>query len=196
MSSEIILTEDSLRHKIYTIRGQQVMLDSDLASIYGVQTKVFNQAVKRNIERFPDDFRFRLTEQEVDLCLRSQFVTSSDHGGRRYLPYAFTEQGVAMLSAVLRSDTAVKVSIQIMQAFVSMRRFLTTHEPLLQRMDTLEKRQIAHEIKTDERFEQVFDALEARSIAPAQGIFFDGQIFDAYVLVNDLLRSAKKSIVL
>ena len=196
MNVEMIVSGEALRQKIYTLRGEPVMIDSDLAEIYAVETRVFNQAVKRNLERFPPEFRFQLTQDEYDAHLRSQIVISSEHGGRRYLPYAFTEQGVAMLSAVLRSDTAVKVSIQIMQAFVSMRRLLAASTPLLDRLDTLEKRQIANEIRTDDRFERVFAALEAGNAKPAQGIFFDGQVFDAYVFVNDLLRSAQKSIVL
>lgn len=196
MGAEMMARSESLRQKIYTIRGEPVMIDSDLAEIYAVETRVFNQAVKRNIERFPPEFRFQLTQEEFDANLRSQIVISSGHGGRRYLPYAFTEQGVAMLATVLRSATAVKVSIQIMKAFIAMRRLLAASTPLLDRLDTLEKRQITHEIRTDDRFEQIFSALEAGNTQPAQGIFFDGQIFDAYVFVNDLLRSAKLSIVL
>jgi phage regulator Rha-like protein len=191
----IVIREETLCNLIYQVRGQEVMLDSDLAGLYGVETKVFNQAVKRNIERFPNEFRFHLTAEEFD-ALRSQSVTSSGHGGRRYLPYVFTEQGVAMLSAVLRSETAISISVQIMQAFVSMRRFLISNGGLIQRMDSLEKRQAAREIQTDERFEQVFKALEYKRKIPEQGVFFDGQIFDAYRFTSDLLRQAKKSIVL
>ncbi|WP_219615994.1 ORF6N domain-containing protein [Acidithiobacillus ferriphilus] len=204
----IALRGDSLRSLIYTVRGMEVMLDSDLAGLYGVETRVFNQAVKRNIERFPESFRFHLTQVEYDSLrsqlvtlneepdLRSQSVTSSAHGGRRYPPYAFTEQGVAMLSAVLRSEAAIQISIHIINAFVAMRRFMAANGSLLQRMDSLEKRQIHHEINTDDRFNKVFDALESKNLNPTQGIFFDGQIFDAYVFVNDLLRQAKQSIVL
>ena len=125
---------------IYTIRGKQVMLDSDLAILYQVETRVFNQAVKRNSNRFPERFRFQLTEEEYK-NLRSQFVTSSEentHGGRRYMPYAFTEQGIAMLSAVLKSDIAVDVSIKIMDTFVEMRKFLLTNQELFSRLDRLE----------------------------------------------------------
>lgn len=193
MNSSVTIQETE--EVILTIRGLQVMIDADLAQLYGVETKALNQAVKRNIDRFPDQFRFQLTaEEKRELVTNCDRFNSQKHSTSR--PYAFTEQGVAMLSAVLRSDTAVKVSIQIMQAFVSMRRFLSDNGPLLQRMETLEKRQITHEIKTDERFEKVFDALEHRTAAPTQGIFFEGQIFDAYVFVNDLFRGAKKSIVL
>ena len=203
-TTAIALRQESLRQLICVFRDVQVMVDADLAALYGVETKVLNQAVRRNQARFPESFRFQLTESEYEelvancdqFNLRSQSVTSIGHGGRRYLPYVFTEQGVAMLSAVLRSDTAIQTSIHIINAFVAMRRLLAASGGLLQRMDTLEKRQIANEIKTDARFDKVFDALESRSLNPAQGIFFDGQIFDAYVFVNDLLRQAKKSIVL
>jgi hypothetical protein len=200
----VFIPEDTVRQLICVFRDVPVMVDSDLAALYGVETKVLNQAVRRNLARFPESFRFQLVESEYEelvthydrFILRSQSVTSRGHGGRRYLPYVFTEQGVAMLSAVLRSETAVKISIQIINAFVSMRRFLAGSGGLLQRMDTLEKRQISHEIKTDERFDKVFDALESKRLNLSQGIFFDGQIFEAYVFVNDLLRQAKKSIVL
>lgn len=207
-NNAIVLREETLRSLIYTVRGVQVMLDSDLAELYGVESRRLNEQVKRNIERFPESFRFQLTQAEYDSLrsqfatleatpdLRSQSATSSGHGGRRYLPYAFTEQGVAMLSAVLRSETAIQTSIHIINTFVAMRRFHAANSGLLQRMDSLEKRQISHEIKTDERFDKVFDALESKNLNPTQGIFFDGQIFDAYVFVNDLLRQAKKSIIL
>lgn len=199
MGADLIITGIALlpdvQQRIFTIRGQQVMIDRDLSELYGVETKALNQAVKRNAERFPAEFCFRLTKEE-----KNELVTNCDrfeslkHSST--MPYAFTEQGVAMLSAVLRSATAVQVSIKIMQAFVAMRRLLASHEPLLQRLDTLEKRQIGHEINTDARFEQIFNALNARQVAPAQGVFFDGQIFDAYSFTSDLLRQAKKSIVL
>jgi len=199
MASDLMKTGIALlpgvQQRIFTIRGQQVMIDRDLSELYGLETKALNQAVKRNAERFPAEFCFRLTKGE-----KTQLVTNCDrfeslkHSST--MPYAFTEQGVAMLSAVLRSATAVQVSIQIMQAFVAMRRLLASHEPLLQRLDTLEKRQIGHEISTDARFEQIFNALDARQAAPAQGVFFDGQIFDAYSFTSDLLRQARKSIVL
>jgi len=168
------------------------MLDSDLAELYGVETKAFNQAVKRNIERFPINFRFQLTRKEYEEILRSQIVTSSSHGGRRYLPFAFTEQGVAMLSAVLRSETAVKVSIQIMNAFVAMRRFLIANARVFERLDSLELKQL----QTDRKIEQVLEAIDQKQIQPAQGVFFDGQIFDAYKFVAGLVRRAKTSILL
>jgi len=209
MKKNEIIQFKSIQRKIFTMRGLQVMLDSDLAELYGVETKVFNQAVKRNTERFPKKFRFQLTEEEFE-NLRSQFVTSSDeqnlrfqnstsssiHGGRRYLPYVFTEQGVAMLSAVLKSDTAVKVSIQIINAFVEMRRFITSNADVFKRIETVERKQLEHKVEADQKFDQIFNAIEEREIIPKQGIFFDGQIFDAYQFVSDLIRTAKKSILI
>ncbi len=176
---------------IHVVRDQQVILDYDLAWLYGVETKVFNQAVKRNIERFPDRFRFQLTAEEFD-NLRSQIVTSS-HGGRRYLPYTFTEQGVAMLSAVLRSEKAVKVSIGVMDAFVEMRRFIASNAALLDRMATIEYRQLEYQQSTDERFDKVFGYLDAHAL-PSQKLFFKGEMFDAFTLLVDLVKTAEKSL--
>jgi hypothetical protein len=190
-----IIPLNNIRALIYTVRGEQVMLDRDLANIYGVENKRLNEQVKRNIERFPESFRFQLSDAEkAELVANCDRFGSLKHATSN--PYAFTEQGVSMLSAVLRSESAVKVSIQIMQAFVAMRRFLVDNGGLIQRMDSLEKRQAVQEIQTDERFEEVFKALEARRTVPAQGVFFDGQIFDAYRFANDLLRQATNSIVL
>ena len=183
---------------IRIIRGQQVMLDRDLAVLYRVETRVLNQAVKRNIERFPEDFMFQLTKEEFEIW-KSQFVTSkSILMGARKLPYAFTEQGIAMLSSVLKSQTAVDVNIRIMRAFVSMRRFIATNSQLFQRLETIEYHQLEmkqHQEITDKRIDEVFKKLDA-NIPPVQGIFYDGQVFDAYHFVSDLMRKAKKSIVL
>jgi len=190
MSGKNIISLEHIESKIYTINGMQVMIDEDLAGLYGVETRVLNQAVKRNSERFPQSFCFQLTEIDLE-NLRSQIVTSS-WGGRRTLPYAFTEQGVAMLSAVLKSETAVKMSIQIINAFVAMRRFILSNAQVFQRIDNLEMKQT----QTDKKLSQVLDVIESRDIQPKQGIFYDGQVFDAYVFVNDLVKSAKKSIVL
>jgi len=187
-TSEIASTE--IQTRIYTIRGKQVMLDEDLAYLYDVETKRLNEQVKRNINRFPVEFMFQLAEADLDI-LRSQIATSR-WGGRRNLPYAFTEQGVAMLSAVLRSETAVKVSIQIMNAFVSMRRFLLSNAQVFQRLDSLELKQL----ETDKKLERALNAIEEKSAIPAQGIFYDGQVFDAWKFVSDLVRSAKSSIIL
>ena len=181
---------------IKTIRGQQVMLDKDLAMLYGIETKVLNQTVKRNIERFPDDFRFELNREE---CLRSQFVTSNGRGGNRYSTYAFTEQGVAMLSSVLRSKTAIEVNIKIMRAFVSMRHFLLNNAEVFQRLSTMEYHQLEmqqHLQESDKRIEEVFRRLDEGNVKPKQGVFYNGQIYDAYAFVSDLIKSAKKHIIL
>ncbi|MCD8198545.1 MAG: ORF6N domain-containing protein, partial [Lachnospiraceae bacterium] len=178
-----------IRSLIYVVRGQQVMFDSDLAMLYQVETKVLNQAVKRNISRFPDRFRFQLTKEEFD-NLKSQFVTSSlyeegsRYGGRRKLPYAFTEQGISMLSAVLRSEVAIQVSIRIMDTFVEMRKYLANNTLLLSEVSNIKTRQIeadiqrkAFEEKTERRFEQIFDYISEHEES-AQKVFFDGQIYD------------------
>ncbi len=214
-----LIKADAISGKIYLVRGFQVMLDSDLATLYGVETKVFNQAVKRNSERFPNEFRFQLDEAEyVNLrsqnatsSLRSQSVTLNGPEGlrsqnatlesgrgkhRKYLPYVFTEQGVAMLSAVLRSETAVAISIQIMQAFVAMRNFIQENALLFKEINQIKTDQVMLRIETDRKFEQVFNALEAGNEPPQQGVFFDGQIFDAYAFVSKLVRKAKISIEL
>jgi hypothetical protein len=178
------------------------MLDNDLANFYGIETRTLNQAVKRNIDRFPPDFMFQLSKAEFDALksddvLISQSVISKEtRGGRQKLPYVFIEQGVAMLSGVLKSETAVKMSIQIISAFVAMRKFIINNAQLFQRIDTVEKRQLKHEMETDEKFEMVFDALQKDKLDPKQGIFFDGQIFDAHKFVSDLIRKAEKSILL
>jgi hypothetical protein len=182
------------------------MLDKHLAELYAVEIKVLNQAVKRNIERFPDGFRFQLTESESEELrhqitnseivdsLRSQFVTLKNQRGqhRKYYPYVFTEQGVAMLSAVLRSEAAVKTSIHIIQAFVQMRRFIADNAGVFHRLENMEHKQF----EADEKFEPVFQALEQKETKPEKGIFFDGEVFDAYRFVSNLVRSANKSIVL
>ena len=181
---------------IRIIRGQHVMLDRDLSLLYKVETKRLNEQVKRNIERFPEDFMFQLSKDDVEI-LKSQNATSS-WGGDRRLPYAFTEQGIAMLSSVLKSQTAVDVNIRIMRAFVSMRRFIATNSQLFQRLETIEYHQLEmkqHQEITDKRIDEVFKKLDA-NIPPVQGIFYDGQVFDAYRFVSDLMRKAKQSIVL
>lgn len=182
----------NIQSLIYTVRGKQVMLDRDLADLYDVETKVLNQAVKRNAARFPAEFMYQLTKTELENW-KSQIVTSNrEKMGLRKLPFAFTEQGVAMLSAVLNSITAITVSIQIMNAFVNMRQFLFENSHVLQRVGTLEQKQI----ETDTKFNQIFNALEEREITPKKGVFFEGQVFDAHILVSKIIRSAKKSLVL
>lgn len=192
MDNKSIISHDEIRKLIYSIRGKQVMLDSDLASLYQVETKNLNRAVKRNIERFPESFCFQLTEDEVE-NLRFQFGTSSlNHGGRRYLPMVFSESGVAMASAVLRSEIAVKVSVEIMEAFVEMRRILTSNASLFNRLDKIELKQL----EADQKFEEIFKALESDKIHSEKGVFYDGQIFDAYTFVADIIRNAGRSIIL
>jgi hypothetical protein len=192
MNPNTIISQKEIEPLIYTVRGKQVMVDKDLATLYQVETKILNKAVKRNIERFPDTFCFQLTDEESE-TLRFQIGTSNaGRGGRRYLPYVFTEQGVAMLSAVLRSDIAVKVSIEIMNAFVEMRKLLISNAALFSRMDKVELKQI----EADSKFEEIFRALEGGKLYSEKGIFYDGQIFDAYTFVSDIIRSAQRSIIL
>ena len=191
MDKLVVKDEENIKNKIYTIRGLSVMLDRDLAELYGVETKVFNQAVKRNIERFPENFRFQLIDVEknelVTNCDRFEMLKHSSSN-----PYAFTEQGVSMLSAVLKSKIAVEISIKIINSFVNMRKIITDNGLLSQRLDTLEKKQSVN----DDKFETLFSALEDKTLKPKQGIFYDGQIFDAYSFVSDLIRSAKSKIIL
>lgn len=191
MNNLPIISQKHIESQIFTIRGLQVMIDRDLAEMYQVETKVLNQAVKRNSERFPIQFRFQLTENEkielVTICDRFDSLKHSSSN-----PNVFTEQGVAMLSAVLRSKIAVQISIQIINAFVEMRKFIANHYGLLQRMDGIERKQL----ETDQKFEQVFKALESKNAIPNQGVFFDGQVFDAYELASKIIRSAKIRIVL
>ena len=201
MSDKLTISQKEIENKIFNIRGMQVMLDSDLAEMYGVSTSRLNEQVKRNIERFPEDFMFQLTQEEWN-NLTSQNATSSltsqnatlkiKHGGRRKLPFVFTEQGVSGLSGVLRSETATKMHVAIMRAFVQMRRFINDNIGLLQRMEGIERKQL----ETDQKFEKVFKALESKDLIPTQGIFFEGQVFDAYELASNIIRSAKKNIIL
>lgn len=198
MSNEI--TAKTIEAKILTIRNQQVMIDRDLAELYGTETKVLNQAVKRNIERFPEDFMFQLSDEEF-LVLRSQIVTSKTEtrGGRQYLPYAFTEQGVAMLSSVLKSPTAVEVNIQIMRAFVAMRHFLQNNAQVFSEINTIKKQLLdtnVHQKETDKKVEELFDLIDKYNVKDTQGIFFQGQIFDAYAKFESFIAQAKQEIIL
>ena len=180
---------------IYTIRGQQVMLDSDLANLYMVETKRLNERVKRNKSRFPDSFCFQLSEEEYN-NLRSQIATSSEnYGGRRYLPYAFTETGIAMLSAVLNSDMAIEVSIQIMNTFVEVRHFIANNALLFEKVSNLELKQMEYQKSNDERFDKVFKYIDDHAESE-QKIFFDGQIYDAFSLITSIIRKASKEIIL
>ncbi len=182
-----------IKNKIHTIRGVQVMLDSDLAELYGVEVKALNQAVKRNMERFPKDFMFQLLDCEF-VSLRSQIVTlKKGRGGhRKYLPYAFTEQGVAMLSGILKSKKAVAVNVLIMRAFIEMRRFLVNNAAVFEKFHQIDQKLLKH----DEHFNKLFDAMEKASLSPKQGIFFNGQVFDAFVFISKLIKAAQTSIVL
>ncbi|ANI89745.1 DNA-binding protein [Arachidicoccus ginsenosidimutans] len=192
MENKPTINPMEIKKLIYTIRDKQVMLDSDLATLYQVETKNLNKAVKRNIERFPEKFCFQLTNDEADF-LRFQIGTSNvGRGGRRYLPYVFGEQGIAMLSAVLRSDVAVRVSIDIMDAFVEMRRMLISNASLFHRLDKMEIRQL----ETDQKIEEIFKALESDKLQSDKGIFYNGQVFDAYTFVSDIIRNAESSIIL
>lgn len=243
---ELILTTEQTTNNqllqieplIRIIRGQQVLLDSDLAILYGVETKRLNEQVKRNIERFPADFMFQLTKVELinlksqiatssatNDSLRSQIVTlntenysiksqnatlnagtnlksqivTSSHGGARKLPYAFTENGIAMLSSVLRSPIAIQVNIRIMRAFTAMRQFIASNAQIFQRLDVMEQNQlalVAHQTETDHKLEEVFRRLDSGNVQPHQGIFYDGQIFDAYTFINDRIREATTRIIL
>lgn len=197
----IAVAEPDIKSMIYVIRNQQVMIDSDLAMLYQVETKRLNEAVKRNIVRFPNEFRFQLTDKELE-SLRSQFATSNNSemedgkkGGRRYLPYVFTEQGITMLSAILRSDVAIQVSINIMKSFVEMRRFIANNSLLFERISTVELRQLEYQKQTDEKLEQIFEYISEHE-EPSQKVFFDGQIYDAFSLIVNLIQKAEKEITL
>ncbi len=184
-----------IEKRIYTIRGMHVMLDRDLADLYGVKPIRLREQVKRNSNRFPEDFMFQISEDEVDYMVSQNAIPSRKHLGGT-LPYVFTEQGVAVISGVLTSNRAIEINIAIMRAFVKMRQFLANNADLFMRLESVEKRQLVHEIKVDEKFEQLFNALEDKSIKPKQGIFYDGQVFDAYAFVCDLIRSATRRIIL
>ena len=198
--------ENKVESLIQVIRGQQVMLDRDLAELYGVETRRLNEQVKRNIERFPEDFMFQLTKEEFENW-KSQFATSNSIVmGARKRPYAFTEQGVAMLSGVLKSPTAVEANIRIMRAFVSMRHFMVNNVAFFQRLETIEFNQLesnkvqakilAHQEVQDHRIDEIFRRLDEGIYKPKQGIFFDNQIYDAYSFVSELIKSAKQRIIL
>lgn len=197
---EVLINETTIKNLIYVIRGQQVMLDSDLAMLYHVETRNLNKAMKRNVDRFPEDFCFQLTREEYT-NLMFQFGTSSlqesenTHGGRRKLPYVFTEQGISMLSAVLRSEIAVKVSVRIMRAFVEMRHFMANNSLVLSRINELEVKQLSYQKETDDKFEQVFHYISEHEEV-SQKIFFEGQIYDAFCLLAELIAKAKREIVL
>ncbi len=203
MNSNLIKNK-KIEEMIYLIRDKQVMVDSDLAMLYEVETKVLNQAVKRNIKRFPEEFMFRLTDEE-NSNLRSQIVTSRwepQYGGRRYNPYVFTEQGIAMLSSVLKSDIAIKTSIQIMNTFIKIREFLYDNKMLFNKINTIEINQIEYQTKTNKKLKDINYKLDevfeytATKKEVSQKIFFDGQIYDAFSLFVEIIKSANRNILL
>lgn len=206
MENDVVI----IQNKIVVLRNQQVMIDRDIAELYGVEIRTLNQAVKRNIERFPERFMFQLTkdeQQEIDERLRSQIVIIENQSkpvnlrGRhsKYLPYAFTEQGCAMLSAILKSEAAVQASIKIMDAFVAMRHFLQSNAEIFSEMNHI-KRQLrdttVHQIEADKRIDELFTRMDRYAIDDTQGIFFQGQIFDTYAKFESFIAQAQKSIVL
>ena len=191
------ISNEEIKNLIYTIRGKQVMLDSDVAMLYHYETKNINKAVKRNIERFPEEFCFQVTDEEVKI-LRFQFGTSNDNtiskesrGGRRYLPYVFTEQGIAMLAGVLKNEIAVAVSINIIKSFIEMRKFLNSNGQVFERLTNVEYKLLEH----DKKFDKVFNQLQQEENIK-QKIFFQGQIYDAYSLIIDIIKRANKKITI
>lgn len=209
--SEQVQHLEKIENLIVTLRGCQVMLDRDLARLYGVETKRLNQQVQRNIERFPEDFMFQLSKEEAEILKeqivtsngdssRSQFATLNSRGHNiKHLPYAFTENGIAMLSSVLRSPLAVATNIQIMRAFTMMRHFIASNAQVFQRLEVMERNQLAlsaHLSDTDRKVEEVFQRLDVSNAKPTEGILFDGQIFDAYLFITERVREAKKRIIL
>ena len=198
VEKEQLSTTNHIENLIVDVRGKQTMLDRDLAMLYGVDTKVLNQAVKRNINRFPEHFRFQLTDMEtnelVTNCDRLRMLKHSSVN-----PFVFTEQGVAMLSTVLHSETAISVSIQIMDAFTTMRHFITSHAQAFQRLEIIERNQLAlnvHLAENDKKFEEVFRRLDEGAAAPKEAIFFDGEFFEARVLLEKLIKMAKKRVII
>ena len=187
----LIINENNIKDKIHTIRNNQVMLDKDLAELYGVKSIRLREQVKRNIERFPDDFMFQLSENEVDFMVSQNAIPSKQHLGGS-LPFVFTEQGVSMLSAVLKSEIAVIMSVKIIRTFADMRKLISQNIPMFERFERIEQRLTIH----DENFDKLFEALEDKTLKPKQGIFYDGEVFDAYVFINDLLKLATNEIIL
>lgn len=197
-NSLVLADSQHIENLVYTLRGCQIMLDYDLAMLYQVETKALNRAANRNSNRFPEDFRFKLTKEEFD-NLRCHFGTSSDksaeHGGRRYLPYAYTEQGISMLSGILRSEVAVNVSINIMRTFVEMRSFISNNAMLFERISNIELKQLTYQQETNEKLDKVFNYINSHA-EHIQKIFFDGQIYDAFSLLIGLIQKATKDIII
>ena len=198
LPSQTEISNEEIKNLIYTIRGKQVMLDSDVAMLYHYETKNVNKAVKRNMDRFPEEFCFQLTENEFQ-TLRFQFGTSKQseefRGGRRYLPYVFTEQGIAMLAGVLKNDIAVKVSINIIKSFIEMRKFININKNLYEKIITIEDKMDKKFIEQDKKFDLIFDQLQLEENIK-QRVFFEGQIYDAYSLIIDIIKKANKKILI
>ena len=184
------ISNEEIKNLIYTIRGKQVMLDSDVARLYHYETRRINETVKRNSERFPIEFCFQLTSQEYEV-LKSQIATSNVRGGKQKLPYVFTEKGILMLSGLLKNEVAIEVSIKIVEAFVEMRKFLSSNGQLFERLTNVEYKLLEH----DKKFDQVFDQLQHEENIK-QKIFFEGQIYDAYSLIIDIIKKANKKILI
>jgi len=185
------MKEITIKDKILTIRNVQIMLDRDLAELYNVETRVLKQAVNRNKNRFPSDFMFVLTPYEINSLVSQKVIPSKKYLGGA-LPYAFTEQGVANLSGILNSDKAIEINIHIIREFIAMRKFLFLNSQIFQKLDNVERKQIEY----DKKFDELFNAIQNKDIKPEKGIFFEGQIFDAYKFISDIIRSAKSSIIL
>ena len=184
------LSSEEIKSLIYTIRGKQVMIDSDVARLYHYETRRINETVKRNIERFPAEFCFQLTSKEYE-TLKSQIATSNTRGGKQKLPYVFTEKGILMLSGLLKNNVAIEVSIKIVEAFVEMRKFLSSNGQLFERLTNVEYKLLEH----DKKFDQLFDQLQEEENIK-QKIFFEGQIYDAYSLMIDIIKKASKKILI
>ena len=188
---ELIINEQTIQNKICTIRGMQVMIDRDLAELYGVETRALKQAVKRNIERFSADFMLEATDEDINFMVSQSVIPSKKHlGGAK--PFMFTEQGVANLSSVLTSPIAIEMNIKIIRAFVAVRKLFIQNIAMFERFERIEQRLSIY----DDNFNKLFDAIESKELKPKQGIFYEGQIFDAYAFVSELIKSAKKSIIL
>lgn len=194
MNELIIIDNQTVQSKIYTIRSVRVMIDRDLAVLYGVETKHINQAVRNNQDKFQDDFFFELTNDEFN-SLRSNDLTAN-FAKTRTNPKVFTEQGVYMLATILKSTVASQTTVLIIKTFASMRKFLLSNASIFQRLDNIETKQLQQKLESDEKFNKIFDAIEEKGIPQKQHIFYDGQIFDAYLFVSDIIKSAKSSIKL
>jgi hypothetical protein len=188
MNKDLIINNENIKDRINIIRGKQVILDRDISELYGVETKRLNEQVKRNIKRFPEDFMFQLNfiekEELVAKCDRLKLLKHSSQN-----PFVFTEQGIAMLSSVLKSNKAIEVNIKIMRAFISMRKFLIQNKNILNKFQQIDEKLIEH----DKNFEKVFDYMSLNE--PKQGIFFDGEVFDAYLFISNLIKKAKDKII-